>query len=338
MLKKLKTLYSYVSLIPHSRVHSFKTLTSEDRKVFIKRDDDLGFGVSGSKFRKYQSLLPALLKGNIKSVILIGGAYSNNVLSLAQLLIENKIDIHLFLRGDSTQRYVGNLLLISLLIPAQRVHWVSREDWPEVEKTAKQYSLSLPTPTLIIPEGAHMLEALPGALTLAFDILENEKALSLCFDHIFIEAGTGLTAIALIIGLAWLKRKTCVHILLLAETKDQFLEKLGTFLQHFSETFHAELSSEDLSVRLEFYQPTVAPSFGSVSSTVFENIIKIARNEGVITDPIYSAKLFYEATHLINEGNIKGNILLIHGGGGLSLMGYQDQLYKALKKDEKAPL
>jgi hypothetical protein len=37
-----------------------------------------------------------------------------------------------------------------------------------------------------VPEGAHLPESLPGALTLPLDILENERDNNITFDHIFI--------------------------------------------------------------------------------------------------------------------------------------------------------
>ena len=44
-------------------LHSFKRLNSN---VFVKRDDETGFGIGGSKFRKYASLIPFLKDNNLK--------------------------------------------------------------------------------------------------------------------------------------------------------------------------------------------------------------------------------------------------------------------------------
>ena len=219
----------YLSFFPHSRAHLLKYIKPKWGNAFVKRDDELSFSISGSKLRKYQSLIPYMLKKNITSAVMIGGAHSNNLVGLTQLFIENNIDSHLMIRGEDTDNPVGNLLLLSLLVPPKQLHWISRKDWHQVENIAKKYSYSLCPPVVIIPEGASMLESLPGALTLAVDVIENEKSLSTTFNHIFVEAGTGLTAIALILGLAWLNKPTNIHVLLLAESKENFLEKLFYF-------------------------------------------------------------------------------------------------------------
>src|SRR6185503_8985877 len=146
-------------------------------------------------WRKYSSLIPYLLENNYQETVVIGSAYSNHVLGISQLLIENRIKPTLFLLGDPNIKRQGNLLLTSLLVPESQMHWISRKDWPQVESIAAQYVQNNDLPTLLIPEGAFLDAALPGALTLAVDVLRNEEENQQQFQHIFIDAGSGLSAI-----------------------------------------------------------------------------------------------------------------------------------------------
>jgi 1-aminocyclopropane-1-carboxylate deaminase/D-cysteine desulfhydrase-like pyridoxal-dependent ACC family enzyme len=285
--------------------------------------------------RKYESLLVHIKQQSIKHAVLIGGAYSNNIVGLTQLLIEQDIIPYLFLRGDQPPLYKGNFLLTSLLVPAEQIYWVKRADWEQVTVAAQAFLETLPrSSSLLIPEGACMVEALPGALTLGEDIVKNEYEHDLLFEHIFIEAGTGLAAIGLILGLAMLNRNPQVHILLLAMTKNAFLEKLQIFYQHLPQGSNWQVTWEQLVHSLHFYTPATAQSFGAVNQTIFETIIHVARQDGILTDPIYTAKLLLMAKQVIlDTSTITGNILIIHGGGGLGLMGYQEQLEKQLRKN-----
>ena len=70
--------------------------------------------------------------------------------------------------------------------------------------------------------------------------------------------------------------------------------------------------------------PATAKSFGSTNKTIFEEIRRIAREDGILTDPVYSAKLFLTARQTILNKTLDGNILLIHSGGGLTLSGFMD--------------
>eukprot|EP01132_Coremiostelium_polycephalum_P000069 gene69-95_t len=289
-------------------------------------DDELGFGVTGSKLRKYQSLLHYMKAQAMQQAILVGGAYSNNILGLSQLLIEHGVTPYLFLRGDAAPAYKGNFLLTSLLVPAEQIFWVKRSAWNEVEGRAQNFADQLSGPSIVIPEGACMVEALPGAMSLGADILRNEQEHSLLLDHIFIEAGTGLAAIGLILGFKIYRKTTQVHVVLLADDRQAFLKKLHHFYQHLVAKHQLQVTWEALIQGLHFYQPLTALSFGTTNRQVFDTIIQIARQDGILTDPIYSAKLLMTAKHYIVSSAMKGNILIIHSGGGLSLMGFQEQL------------
>jgi 1-aminocyclopropane-1-carboxylate deaminase len=325
-----KKIVSVTSEVPHSRVHALKTLSTTPAICKVKRDDELGFGISGSKWRKYISLIPYLLNNNYKETVVIGSAYSNHVLGISQLLIENKIKPTLFLLGDPNCRRQGNLLLTSLLVPESQMHWIPRKDWPRVEEFATTYINNNDEATMLIPEGACMEAALPGALTLAIDILQNEEETQQQFQHIFIDAGTGLSAIATILACAWLKKETILHVLLLADDEDEFLAKLKQFHLSFDAFTEDPLNWADILKITQLHKPTQACAFGSVNASVMKHIKFLAREEGFFTDPIYSAKLFWEAKNIIRSENLTGSILVIHSGGALTLMGFQKELEKLL--------
>jgi len=312
-----------------SRIHAIRYISKSGCHIFIKRDDELGFGISGTKQRKYTSLLQKLKEKQISHTVLIGGAYSNNIVGLTQLLLENGIIPYLFLRGEKERVCQGNFLLISLLVSQENITWVSRQEWKNVHQQAADFLCTLTGHGLIIPEGASMSEALEGALTLGRDIYENEQSQKIKFNHIFIEAGTGLAAIGLILGLKQLHRNPHIHVLLLAMKEIEFWQQLAYFYNQLNMNF----KWADIKKKVHCHYPLKAKSFGATNQTIFKTIIDIARQDGILTDPIYTAKLFLFAKNLIeNQNHIVGNILLIHGGGGLGLMGYQQQLCKLLSK------
>lgn len=314
--------------IPQARLHSISSLNTSATTCFVLRDDELGFGISGSKRRKYASLLPYIKRNKFEKIVLIGSAFSNNIVSFSQSLIENRYEPVLFLLKRYDIQIKGNYLLIKLLASNEQVHWILEQDWPHVEETARKWSQNQPYKCLVIPEGACMPEALLGSLTLPLNILGYKPQYN--FNHIILEAGTGLTAIALIFAFAWFGEKAIVHVLLLGSSPEDFLKKLGFFLQIFNKTFHSSLTLEQIRPHFQLHIPKTARSFGSVNSHVFNMIHYMAKNEGILTDPIYSAKLFLEGRSIIND--LWGNVLFVHGGGGLSLMGFQEALASFLNR------
>ena len=311
----------------HSRIHPLKPFGDEQKPCFVKREDELGFGISGFKIRKYLSLIPHLIKNNIEEAVLIGGAYSNNIVGLTQLLIEKGIKPTLFLRGDEKTRKIGNFLLSSMMVPCHSIHWISRSDWDQVDTKAACYAADQTRRTMLIAEGARVPAALPGSLTLALDILKNEDQTQTHFDHVFIDSGTGLMACATLLAFAWLGKPTIVHVVLMAEGEAHFLKTLTMIKEYVESLIYCPIAWDKINERVRLYFPEKGRSVGSTHKEIFNEIHTIAQTEGFLTDPIYSAKLFLEARRLIHRQAIKGNCLLIHSGGGLTLMGFQEQLF-----------
>ncbi|MDO8142465.1 MAG: phosphate acyltransferase [Candidatus Brocadiales bacterium] len=304
-----------------SRIHRLRWFGRSD--IWVKRDDELSFGVSGTKLRKHASIIPSLKQQGIEEVVVIGGANSNNVLSAAQTLTENNIRITPFLLGPPSQK-LGNSKLFSLFVDDSEIHWISRSQWDKCEEFVNSYVEKRKAQGIKIfalPEGAHHPLALPGSLSILVDILRNERESGMRFDHIFIDAGTGMVAQSLLVGAAALERKTIFHVVVLAGSFEDFQSGLSRVIQYTEAFLGVSLDSLP---EYHMYYPATARSFGSTNNTIFKEIKRIAREDGILTDPVYSSKLFLTARQTILDKKLEGNILLIHSGGGLALSGFMD--------------
>lgn len=304
-----------------SRIHRLRWFGRSD--IWVKRDDELSFGVSGTKLRKHASIIPSLKQQGIEEVVVIGGAHSNNVLSAAQTLTENNIRITPFLLGPPTRK-LGNAKLFALFVDDNEIHWIARSQWANCEDLANNYAeerRARGRRVFVLPEGAHHQLALPGSLSLLVDILRNERESGVRFDHLFIDAGTGMVAQSLIAGAAALGEKKTFHVVLLAGSCKEFQAGLSRVVQYAEAFLGISLSSLP---DYHMHYPATAKSFGSTNKAIFEEIKRIAREDGILADPVYSAKMFLTARQTIFDKILEGNILLIHSGGGLALAGFID--------------
>ncbi|QMT60504.1 pyridoxal-phosphate dependent enzyme [Legionella sp. PC997] len=292
-----------------SRAHRLNQFPDEKVRCYVKRDDELGCGISGSKLRKYASLFPFLVEQGIQHLIIIAGPQSNNLLAALQLAREFRLKVTAFLIQPWKLELQGNYKLSRLFLEEQEIVWISRDEWPKVNELATGYLQDLNEPGFVVQEGASVPQAMRGALTLADDIFINEHTLGVRFQHIFIDAGTGFSAAALIYGLDQLNHPAMIHVLLLADDEETFRCKLQQWLGVIPSNFRC------------FY-PTTAKAFGSVNQTIKKEVKRLAREEGILADPIYSAKLFFEARNYIKTEDLEGDVLIIHSGGTLTMPGF----------------
>lgn len=292
-----------------SRVHKLNHFPNLGVECYVKRDDELGCGISGSKLRKYASLIPDLIKHGVRHLIIIAGPQSNNLLAALQIAREYQLKVTAFLIKPRHRLIHGNFKLSQLFLNEQEIIWVEREKWTEVDYLAENYLNTIPEHGFILKEGASVPQALSGAMSLATDIVHNENSLGCVFNHIYVDAGTGFSAAALIKGLYELNHKALVHVLLLADNEEIFIRKLHDWIGGKPNNF------------ICFY-PSTAKSFGSVNETIKREIRRMALEEGILADPVYSAKLFYEARKNIKPGNVSGKVLMIHSGGTLTMAGF----------------
>ncbi|WP_058479769.1 pyridoxal-phosphate dependent enzyme [Legionella waltersii] len=292
-----------------SRVHQLHSYSSPDIQCFVKRDDELGCGISGTKIRKYASLVPSLLSQGIQHLLIIAGPQSNNLLAALQIAREYHFQVTAFLIQPKHTQIQGNFKLSLLFLKEEEIQWIPREKWVNVEVIAEEYLKSMNETAFILSEGASVKESMAGSMTLADDILLNETSLGFQFDHVFIDAGTGFSAIALIKRMQEINHPATIHVLLLADKEEVFTAKVRHWIEGSAANYNC------------FY-PSTARAFGSVNQTIKNEIKHLAYEEGILTDPVYSAKLFYESKLYINNRKLSGKILIVHSGGTITLSGF----------------
>ncbi len=252
---------------------------------YLKRDDELSGSISGTKVRKYSSLIPYLVDCGAKRVAVIGSTQSNNVLGLCQALIEQGISPHLYLLESHSKQCEGNFALIRLF--GCDTTLIPRSKWKQVTQIARQEF------EWVIPEGADHPASDRGSGTLVDDILRNEEEIGTQFDRIFLDAGTGSTARGVLKRLEELGVCREVHVIALADLQ--------------------------ISIECTVHKSVIAPSFGSINRSVKDWVERVARQEGVIVDPLYSAKLFATVDALHRAKPFEGKSLIVHSGLSASI-------------------
>lgn len=300
--------------------------------VFLKRDDELSFGVSGSKWRKLATLVPHLLRHPSRPVWLVGGLASNSVVAAAQVFREAGLNLRVLTpsgRPAPSSSRAPNAVLSTLILGPEQRKMVQSATLPTTIAALRQ--LAQRGAITWLGEGLDHPAAYTGAASLATDLQRNEDELGERFRHIVIDAGTGVSAAAMILNDARLLRNTGFrrhyHVVLIAGDEGYFGRQWAKVASHLPGA--KGLTPHQLGV--EFYRPEVGKSFGSTPAAVFATIRKVAQQDGVLLDPIYTAKTYEVLARRIAPGSAsskgrQGPTVMIHTGGGLSLMGFLDRL------------
>lgn len=81
----------------------------------------------------------------------------------------------------------------------------------------------------------------------------------------------------------------------------------------------------------------VGEGYGIASDEVLETIIKVAKLEGIVFDPVYTGKAFHGLIQLIKAGQLEGleNIVFVHTGGGFGVFPYRQRLANLMRYNSK---
>jgi 1-aminocyclopropane-1-carboxylate deaminase len=278
--------------------------------VWLKREDELGFPGTGPKQRKLLSLALTLMGQS--QVISAGSSRSVFLLSLSALCKNLALPLELHLIRATPWLDQGVDGLYRGLLETETIHWHAREDFPSVLESLAQNPC-------FIPEGGSSVGSLAGALSLSVEILEQAGRLSLDLRSIWIDAGSGFSAQALILGLGFMGWQGQVTVLLCAGDELSFEAGLR---QRQAEAARLWPGLDFPAARWTAIRPSTARSYGSTNRQVWTELNRVLQTEGVLLDPIYNAKLFLTWKAQANESGER--TVLIHSGGSLTSFAYPE--------------
>ena len=144
-------------------------------------------------------------------------------------------------------------------------------------------------------------------------------------ERVYIDSGTGFTAASLLLGLGYfaLPFKLCI-VSMTGQSEKEFAKLVDSLAPEYR-----RLMDEDAVVgHHEIAQPSQGQSFGSLPSAVFAEIESLAQGEGLLVDPLYTAKLslYYREVRAA-----KVPALMFVGGGHSDLLGFQGPLLQWMR-------
>jgi len=302
-------------------------------RLFVKRDDLTGVGGGGSKLRKLEFLLGDALARGADTVIATGPRQSNSARLAAAAAARLGLHCELGLRplkADDRVEYVrgGNALLDDLF--GATIH--SLPDAAAATGFAAERQATLAAHGrlgYVLPPGASSPLASLGYAECALEIADQEHALGVQFDRVIVANGSAGTQAGLVAGFALLDRRAVVHgFSVLAGVAAAHAATLELARSCFALLEGEGAIRTDDVVVDDTYR---GPGYGVVTRDAIGAIRFLAAHEGLLLDPVYSAKAFAGLLCQARRGELGShrNILFVMTGGAPALFAYRDELASA---------
>lgn len=289
-------------------------------RILLKRDDAISLAFGGNKTRKLEYLLGDALQRGADTVITTGASTSNHCRQTAAACRKLGLEPVLVLRapqGREPAAAQGNLLLDKLLDAELR--FVDGGEGPFVEADALEAVAAdlraRGRQPYIIPTGGSVGL---GAVGYAH-AMQEIAAQAPDADVVMAATGSGGTQAGLMLGrrLFGPKQARILGVRVSPDGDVPMRERIRAILAEAEGLVGLRLQEQSADL-LDDY---LGAGYGDITAGVREALALLARTEGVILDPVYTAKAMAALIGEVKRGALGAhqNIVFVHTGGGPGL-------------------
>ncbi|MEM2005321.1 MAG: D-cysteine desulfhydrase family protein [Zestosphaera sp.] len=294
-------------------------------ELWVKRDDVMELVMGGNKVRKLEFILAHALSCGRDVLVTMGAYHSNHARLTVAAARRAGLDAYVVLYRhlpDIPPEMQGNILLERLL-DGKIVYAESAKEAEELMgKVARDLEAEGRRPYVIPAGGASEYGVLGYALA-ALEIVQQSLERGFRPDYIVHASGTAATQAGLVLGLKLLGMDD-VRVIgissgrrasVIAEHGVELVRSAGRLLN-----VDLHISADDFTV----YDQYTFGGYGVITREVVETMRTVGSLEGLLLDPVYTAKGMYGLMDLVNRGEIKGKVVFIHTGGTPIVFQYAD--------------
>ena len=296
-------------------------------RIFMKRDDHTGLAMGGNKTRKLEFLLGDAIKKDADTLITAGAVQSNHCRQTAAAAAVCGLECHLVLGGKKPDHINGNLLLDQLF--GANIIWGGKfrkgENIPEIYKLLKDQGRS----PYIIPYGGSNIIGAASFIEAVRELNSQWIKINDKLTHIVFASSSGGTHAGLILGKRIYRQN--YQILGINIDKDETYDiPLDKYIIKLAEETASHLGLNELFNKedLLLCSDYTGKGYGIVGELENEAISLLARQEGILLDPVYTARAFGGLIDKIIKKEItkSDTVLFWHTGGNPSIFAYAEEL------------
>ena len=302
-------------------------------QIFVKRDDCTGLATGGNKTRKLEFLVGEALAQNADILVTQGAVQSNHVRQTAAAACRVGMLCHAVLERrvpDVGTEYeeTGNVFLDKLFRATLEFRPGGLDMNAEGQAVADKFRDQGRRPYFIPGGGSNPTGAL-GYVGCAQEIAWQSVEDGHDFQWLVMATGSTGTQAGLVSGFKALGWPLPVMGISVRQPRERQIEAVHRLAAMTAEKLGADSAAVE---EIHVDDGYVGEGYGVPAASTYEAIALVAQTEGLLLDPVYSAKGMAGLIGLIRQGAFKPSdkVLFLHTGGATALFAYEDAILKNL--------
>ena len=302
-------------------------------ELWVKRDDLTGLLESGNKVRKLEFLVGDALAQSADTLITCGTLQSNCCRTVAAVAARLGLRAIVALKGARPQEYDGNLLLDRLL--GAEVRFCSEAEWERIGDVLEDLAVRVRrrggTPYVIPESGATAAGAL-GYVACGEELAQQIRHGAPDFDTVVITAFSGGSQAGLCMARQLYGLRAEIVSVPIAWEAARVREYVTGVIGQVRSRYGLPVEVPREIRLLDGYQ---GAGRAEVEPGALETLVRVARTEGLVLDPVYTAKAFGGLLDRLRRepGTLGARVCFIHTGGVFGIFPHRGVLGRVLGGD-----
>jgi 1-aminocyclopropane-1-carboxylate deaminase/D-cysteine desulfhydrase-like pyridoxal-dependent ACC family enzyme len=307
---------------PLTRLPRFSTALGHDVEVWVKREDLLPLAFGGNKLRNLEFLVGAALAEGADTLITSGRRWSNHCRLTAAAGAKAGLSVELVLSGppvDPPGPGVGLMRALGAVVHQLPDADRARRE-AEIERVAASVRARGGRPFVIGVGGSGSVGAW-GQLLAGLELFDQAAAVGLAIDRIVVPSATGGTQAGLIAAAVRRSPAARVTGVIVARPASELRLAIGSMVADLAAMAGSDPGARPAasasSLPIDFDDGQLGDGYGRVTAAATDAADLLARTEGILTDPIYTAKALAGLIASVRNGAWDGERIVFWHAGGL---------------------
>ena len=299
---------------PLHRLPRLSEALGDRTEIWVKREDLLPLAFGGNKLRNLEFLIGAALEARADTLVTSGRRWSNHARLTAAAGARAGLAVHLVLSGPAADPPGPGVRLATAF--GAVIHQLATADRAErdgeVARVVDELVRDGRRPYVIDVGGSGLVGAW-GQLLAAREAFSQADIAGLTFDRVVLPSATGGTQAGLIVGALERSPGTAIHGIVVARPPVELRPAIGALVAGLLDL--AGLPAVPPDIQLDGSQ--LGKGYGRPTASAADAGELLARTEGLLVDPIYTAKALAALVTSVRTAAWAGERVLFWHAGGL---------------------